>query len=128
MTEHVSLKVRPLHKGYFALRNKSEADVLTVNRNSLRPSGTSDRPSGLDLTPRRPTGRVPLASGPPPEIPLLAPELRQWRGARRSTAWQGLVREILHPQKKSQAGSGKISPIKRWGSRPNRDLSFISQK
>ena len=126
MTEHVSLKVRPLHKEYLVLRSKSERDALTVNRNIWRPSGTSGRLSGLDITPRRPTGRVSLASGPPPESPLSAPEFRQWRGARRSQLGRDWWEKFCIPGKES-SWWWKDKPYKRWRSRPNKDLSFISQ-
>ena len=111
MTEHVSRKVRPLHKEYFALLSKSKADVLTGNRNTWLPSGTTNRSSGLDITIWRPTGRVSLSSGPPSEIPLPVPEFQQWRELVDPRTRQRLAEEIFIPDR-NQADGGKISHIK----------------
>ena len=114
--------VRAFHNNYFALRNWIEADDLTVNE-------TMDgcRPSGVDITSRRPARRISLSSGPPPEIPLPAPEFHEWRELVGSRTRQRLEEEIFISERIQARGGGR-NLIKHGDPERNKDLSLTSQK
>ena len=87
-------------------------DLSAITVNSQEQLTTIDNIWWSFVIPRKkPAGKTSLSAGPPPKIPLSAPELRQWRGARSSTARQGLVKEIFIPGQKMSSW-WKIIPIK----------------
>ena len=66
----------------------------------------------MDITPRRPAGRLFLSSGLPPEISLPAPEFHHWRelvGQRLVRDW---LKKFTSPGRNQAHSEKKISPIK----------------